>query len=169
MAYAGTVDDETSSEESSLDTDDESDGELEVGDLDDPDLPGGNVMQGFLAGERSEGQPVDRQVGEIWDITEEDDVEIVQGFMAGGARAGGARRQEPAPKPQRRRATLNPEWKEYVQKTWTLPLGMITGMSRREICAQAVLAIRDALGRQSAPKAHMSVAKLPEYGGYVEG
>ena len=107
---------------------------------------------------------------------EEDDYEVeVQAFMARGqgerqeraeAREARRRREEGAasaqpsapvrptveraaqPRQARRKPVLEAQWQKYVRESWTIPIGMLAGRSRREVYGQAMLALRDALGHQ---------------------
>ena len=52
----------------------------------------------------------------------------------------------------RRRVPLEPAWRDYIWRHWTLSIRMMAGRSRREVCQRSILAIHDALGRQTNPK-----------------
>ena len=98
----------------------------------------------------------------------------IQAFMAGGrerqeradARAARKREEEavpvqpPAPvrpsaeraappRQVKRKPVLEAQWQKYDRENWTIPIGMLAGKSRREVYGQAMLALRDALGRQT--------------------
>lgn len=68
----------------------------------------------------------------------------------GGATSGEP--QEKKARRPRRKTVLQGEWKDHVRNNWTLPIGIMAGKSRREICQQSILAIRDALGRKMVDK-----------------
>ena len=97
---------------------------------------------------------------------EKDEYEVeVQAFMARGqgerqeraeAREARRRREEGAapaepsapvrpiveraaqPKQARRKLVLEAQWQKYMRESWTIPIGMLAGKSRREVCAQSV-------------------------------
>ena len=52
------------------------------------------------------------------------------------------------PRQARRKSVLEAQWQKYVRESWTIPIGMLAGRSRREVYGQAMLALRNALGRQ---------------------
>ena len=124
---------------------------------------------------------------------EKDEYEVeVQAFMARGqgerqeraeAREARRRREEEAapaqpsapvrpsveraalPRQARRKPVLEAQWQKYVRESWTIPIGMLAGRSRREVYGQAMLALRDALGRQQA-RAQMAT-ETGAIGGYL--
>jgi len=124
---------------------------------------------------------------------EKDDYEVeVQAFMARGqggrqeraeAREVRRRREEGAapaqpsapvrptveraaqPRQARRKPVLEAQWQKYVRESWTIPIGMLAGRSRREVYGQAMLALRDALGRQQT-RAQMAT-ETGAIGGYL--
>lgn len=51
-----------------------------------------------------------------------------------------------------KRFLLEPAWREYIRRHWTLLIGMMARRSRREVCQQSILEIHDALGRQMNTK-----------------
>ena len=69
------------------------------------------------------------------------------------------------PRPVRRKPVLEAQWQKYVRESWTIPIGMLAGRSRREVYGQAILALRDALGRQQT-RAQMAV-ETGALGGYL--
>ena len=124
---------------------------------------------------------------------EKDEYEVeVQAFMARGqggrqeraeAREARRRREEEAapaqpsapvrpsveraaqPRQARRKPVLEAQWQKYVRENWTIPIGMLAGRSRREVYGQAMLALRDALGRQQT-RAQMAT-ETGAIGGYL--
>ena len=124
---------------------------------------------------------------------EKDEYEVeVQAFMARGqggrqeraeAREVRRRREEEAapaqpstpvrpsveraapPRQTRRKPVLEAQWQKYVRESWTIPIGMLAGRSRREVYGQAMLALRDALGRQQT-RAQMAT-ETGVIGGYL--
>ena len=124
-----------------------------------------------------DGSSDESDVGELSEEGyENDDYEVeVQAFMARGqgerqeraeAREARRRREEEAapaqpaapvrpsvervaqPRQARRKPVLEAQWQKYVRESWTIPIGMLAGRSRREVYGQAMLALRDALKRQ---------------------
>ena len=49
----------------------------------------------------------------------------------------------------KRKPVLEAQWQKYVRENWAIPIGMLAGRSRREVYGQAMMALRDALGRQT--------------------
>ena len=127
--------------------------------------------------EPGEGSSDESNVGEFSERGyEKDEYEVdVQAFMARGqgerqerveAREARRRREEETasaqpsapvrpsveraaqPRQARRKPVLEAQWQKYVRESWTIPIGMLAGRSRREVYGQAMLALRDALGRQ---------------------
>ena len=124
---------------------------------------------------------------------EKDEYEVeVQAFMARGqgerqeraeAREARRRREEKAAPAQpsapvrpsleraaqssqaRRKPILEAQWQKYVRESWTIPIKMLVGRSRREVYGQAMLALRDALGRQKT-RAQMAT-ETRAMGGYL--
>ena len=144
--------------------------------------------------ERGEGSSGESDVEELSERGyEEDEYEVeVQAFMARGqgewqeraeAREARRRREEGAtlaqpsalvrppveraaqPRQARRRPVLEAQWQKYVRESWTIPIGMLVGRSRREVYGQPMLALRDALGRQQA-RAQMAT-ETGAVGGYL--
>ena len=50
------------------------------------------------------------------------------------------------------RVPLEPDWCDHIRHHWTLPIEMMAGRSRRDVCQQSILAIRNTLGGQTNPK-----------------
>ena len=124
---------------------------------------------------------------------EKDEYEVeVQAFMARGqgerqeraeAREARRRREEEAtpaqpsapvqpsveraalPRQARQKPVLEAQWQKYVRESWTIPIGMLAGRSRREVYGQAMLALCDALGRQQT-RAQMAT-ETGAIGGYL--
>ena len=69
------------------------------------------------------------------------------------------------PRQTRRRPVLKAQWQKYVRESWTIPIGMLARRSRREVYGQAMLALRDALGRQHT-RAQMAT-EMGAIGGYL--
>ena len=69
------------------------------------------------------------------------------------------------PRQARRKPVLEAQWQKYAQESWTIPIGMLAGRSQREVCGQAMLALRDALGRQQT-RAQMAT-ETGAIGGYL--
>ena len=144
--------------------------------------------------EPGEGSSDDSDVEELSEGGyEKDDYEVeVQAFMARGqgerqeraeAREARRRREEGAapaqpsapvrptveraaqPRQARRKPVLEAQWQKYVRESWTIPIGMLAGRSRREVYGQAMLALRDALGRQQT-RAQMAT-ETGAVGGYL--
>ena len=69
------------------------------------------------------------------------------------------------PRQARRKPVLEAQWQKYVRESWTIPIGMLAGRSRREVYGQAMLALRDALGRQQT-RAQMAT-ETGAIGGYL--
>ena len=68
------------------------------------------------------------------------------------------------------RVPLEPAWHDYIRRHWTLPIGMMAGRSRREVCQRSILARRDALGRQMSPKVGtMLIGMTDRSGGTLSG
>ena len=69
------------------------------------------------------------------------------------------------PRQARRKPVLEAQWQKYVRESWTIPIGMLAGRSRREVYGQAMLALRGALGRQQT-RAQMAT-ETGAIGGYL--
>ena len=69
------------------------------------------------------------------------------------------------PRQARRKQVLEAQWQKYVRESWTIPVGMPAGTSRREVYGQAMLALHDALGRQQM-RAQMAT-EIEAIGGYL--
>ena len=69
------------------------------------------------------------------------------------------------PRQARRKPVLEAQWQKYVRESWTIPIGMLAGRSQREVYGQAMLALRDALGRQQT-RAQMAT-ETEAIGGYL--
>ena len=144
--------------------------------------------------EPGEGSSDESDVGEFSERGyEKDEYEVeVQAFMARGQgerqeraeaqeirrrREEGAALAQPSapvppsieraaqPRQARRKPVPEAQWQKYVRESWTIPIGMLAGRSRREVYGQAMLALRDALGRQRT-RAQMAT-ETRAIGGYL--
>lgn len=109
---------------------------------------GGHEQKQLFGSNYNSPSTIDEQNKAQFDRTSDNEQEEVQARM-GTKRTKGRQGQS---KRFRAQLVLQEGWKQHIEQNWTLPLGLLAGLTKRPVFAQMLLGLQGVLGHTRKPK-----------------